>query len=81
MGGCFAQSGTNRLIAIGDLARFIAEGAQEAGLAQADYFPTLDGAKNALSREVRAGTTILVKASRSMAFEKIVDFLLANVPQ
>lgn len=81
VGGCFAQSGTNRLIAIGDLARFIAEGAQEAGLAQADYFPTLDGAKNALSREVRAGTTILVKASRSMAFEKIVDFLLANVPQ
>ena len=53
----------------------------EAGLDQADYFPTLDEAKNALSREVRAGVTILVKASRSMAFEKIVDFLLTNVPQ
>ena len=55
--------------------------AQEAGLDQADYFPTLDAARNALSREVRAGVTILVKASRSMAFEKIVDFLLTNVPQ
>ena len=81
VGGCFAQSGTDRLIAVGDLARFIAEGARDAGLEQADYFPTLDAAKNALSREVRSGVTILVKASRSMAFEKIVDFLLANVPQ
>lgn len=81
VGGYFAQSGADRLIAIGELARFMAEGAQEAGLAQADYFPTLDAARNALSREVRAGVTILVKASRSMAFEKIVDFLLTNVPQ
>ena len=81
VGGYFAQSGANRLIAIGDLARFMAEGARDAGLEQADYFPTLDAAKNALSRELRAGATILVKASRSMAFEKIVDFLLANIPK
>lgn len=81
VGSYFAQAGTDRLIAVGDLARFMAEGARDAGLEQADYFPTLDAAKNALSRELRAGVTILVKASRSMAFEKIVDFLLANVPQ
>ena len=81
VGGYFAQAGADRLIAVGDLARFMAQGAKDAGLEQADYFPTLDEAKNALSREVRAGATILVKASRSMAFEKIVDFLLANVPQ
>ena len=81
VGGCFARSGADRLIAIGDLARFMAEGAKEAGLEQADYFPSLDNAKNALLREVRAGTTILVKASRSMAFEKIVNFLLAHVPE
>ena len=35
VGGYFAQSGADRLIAIGELARFMAEGAQEAGLAQA----------------------------------------------
>ncbi len=81
VGGYFAQAGADRLIAIGDLARFMAEGARDAGLAQADYFPTVGEAKNALLRELRAGATILVKASRSMAFEKIVDFLLANVPQ
>ena len=63
------------------MARFMAEGARDAGLGQADWFPTLDAARNALSREVRAGVTILVKASRSMAFEKIVDYLLEHVPQ
>ena len=81
VGGYFAQNGADRLIAIGELARFMAEGAKDAGLGQTDWFPTLDEAKNALLRELRSGVTILVKASRSMAFEKIVDFLLANVPE
>lgn len=81
VGGYFAQSGADRLIAIGDQARSMADGARDAGLEQSDYFPTMDEAKNALLRELRSGVTILVKASRSMAFEKIVDFLLANVPE
>ena len=81
VGSYFAQSGTDRLIAIGDLARFMAEGAKSAGLEQTDWFPTLDDAKNALLRELRSGVTILVKASRSMAFERIVDFLLSHVPK
>ena len=81
VGGYFAQSGADRLIAIGDLARFMAEGAKAAGLEQTDWFPTIDDAKSALLRELRSGVTILVKASRSMAFEKIVNFLLANVPE
>ena len=81
VGGYFAQAGTDRLIAIGDLARHIAEGAKAAGLEQASYYPSLEQAQDALLRELRAGVTILVKASRSMAFEKIVDFLLAHAPQ
>lgn len=80
VGGYFAQAGVDRLIAVGDLARFMAEGAQAAGLEQASYYPNLDEARDTLLRELRSGTTILVKASRSMAFEKIVDFLMANVP-
>ena len=81
VGEYFAQAGVDHLIAIGDLARFIAEGAREAGLELADYYPTLEQAGPALDRELRSGTTILVKASRSMAFEKIVDYLLARVNQ
>lgn len=79
VGTCFAQEGIHRLIAVGDLARYIAQGAQEAGLESSSYYPTLDEAKEALLRELRPGVTILVKASRSMAFERIVDFLLENI--
>lgn len=80
VGGYFAEAGTDRLIAIGDLARFIAVGAREAGLEQADYYPTLEEAQDALLRELRSGVTILVKASRAMEFERVVDFLQANIP-
>ncbi len=79
VGGYFAEAGADRLIAIGDLARYMAEGAQEAGLDSASYYPTMEEAQDALRRELRSGVTILVKASRSMAFEKIVDFLQANI--
>ena len=79
VGGYFAEAGIDHLVAIGDLARYMADGAREAGLEQADYYPTLNEAQDALLRELRAGVTILVKASRSMAFEKIVDFLQENI--
>ena len=79
VGGYFAEAGVDRLIAIGDLARHMAEGAQEAGLDNAAYYPTMEEAKNALRRELRPGVTILVKASRSMQFEKITEFLQENI--
>ncbi len=79
VGGYFAQEGIDRLIAIGDHARCMAEGAQEAGLDNASYYPTMDEARDALRRELRSGVTILVKASRSMQFEKIVEFLQSEV--
>ncbi len=80
VGEFFAQAGTDRLIAIGELARSMVEGAKAAGLEQASWFLTLEEAGPALLREVRAGVTILVKASRSMAFERVVEFLQANIP-
>ena len=80
VGGYFAQAGIERLIAIGDLAKYMAQGAVQEGMSQeqVSYFPNLEEAKQALNREIRAGVTILVKASRSMAFEKIVDYLTAQ---
>lgn len=79
VGGYFAEAHVSNLIAIGDMARFIAEGAAEAGLEQVNYYPTLLEAQDALRRELRAGVTILVKASRSMAFENVVEFLQENI--
>lgn len=80
VGGYFAEAGIDRLIAIGDMARYIAEGAREAGLENSVYYATMEEAEDALCRELRAGVTILVKASRSMAFERVVDFLQEHVP-
>lgn len=79
VGEYFAQAGADRLIAIGDLARYMAEGASEAGMEQVSYHESIEEARDALLRELRAGTTILVKASRSMAFERIVEFLQGNI--
>ena len=79
VGGYFAEAGIDRLIAIGDLARYMAKGAQDAGLDNASYYSTMEEAGDALRRELRPGVTILVKASRSMQFERIVDFLQESI--
>lgn len=79
VGGYFAEAGIDHLIAIGDLARHMAEGARDAGLENVAYYGSLEEAQDALRRELRPGVTILVKASRSMQFERIVDFLQENI--
>lgn len=79
VGEYFARAGVERLIAIGELAAYMAQGAEEAGMEQVSHHASIDEAKDALRRELRAGTTILVKASRSMAFENIVEFLQENI--
>ena len=78
VGGYFAEAGVERLIAVGDLARHMAEGAEQKGMPAVSYYETVEDAHDALRRELRPGTTLLVKASRSMAFERIVEFLMKN---
>ncbi len=77
VGRCFAERGTDRLIAIGELARSIAAGADEAGLPETAWFSDISAALEDVRAELRPGTTILVKASRAMQFEKIVDMLVS----
>lgn len=75
VGASFAEMGTERLIAVGDLARYIAEGAEEAGLPDVRWYADQASALPVILNELQPGTTILVKASRAMHFEKIVDAL------
>jgi UDP-N-acetylmuramoyl-tripeptide--D-alanyl-D-alanine ligase len=77
VGHSFAELGADRLIAVGDLARYLAEGAQEGGMTDVSHFAGQSQAMPAILSELRAGTTILVKASRAMHFEKIVEALTA----
>lgn len=81
VGGYFAEAGTDCVIAVGDLARHIAEGAEEGGVPQVYYFDSQDKAGEAILKELRAGTSILLKASRAMAFEKLVQYIIDHTSE
>lgn len=72
-----AAAGADFLVAVGEHAGEMAEGAREAGM-PADRVAVVDGAATAAAAvEPRlAGALVLVKASRGMALEEVVDRLL-----
>ena len=70
--GTFArQSGIDRLFALGELARHAASGFGK----DARHFLSLDELLSALDEAATAGTTVLVKGSRFMRMERVVDHL------
>ena len=70
-----AACGVDLLITCGTLARAIAAGAADAGVRQVLSFDTMEDTLAALPEAVQPGDRILVKASHSMHFEKIVEAL------
>ena len=67
----------SRLVACGDLGRVIAAGAKEAGMSSETVVEVSDAgsATDVLKKSVRRGDVILVKASRGMRMEQIVQGL------
>ena len=78
VGETFAEAGVDCLIAAGPLARHLASGAEESGVREVYYFAEPSHAIPAVCRELQPGTTILVKASRAMEFERFVAALTAE---
>ena len=76
VGEYLATAGIDCLVAVGDLAKYMAQGAQEAGVPQVYYCGSREEAKAMLSRVVQPDSTILVKASRGMKLEEITAKLL-----
>ena len=72
-----AENGWNLLLAVGSLARHIAEGAMAAGLPKAQVltFFTSDEAAARISALVEDGDLILVKGSRGIKTERVVERL------
>ncbi len=64
------------LVAVGELAVHIAQGAREAGVPMVYHFRTRQEAIGCLPSIVRPDSTYLVKASRGMRMEEIVEALL-----
>ncbi len=68
----------DRLVLIGDGASLIAEGASLAGMpaGAVEHVPDRDAAVALLLRDLRPGDSVLVKASRGMELDRVVDALL-----
>lgn len=61
------------VITAGNNAKYIAEGAKNAGVNEVFYYPTTEEAAVAAAEMVKAGDIVLVKASRGMEFEKVCN--------
>jgi UDP-N-acetylmuramoyl-tripeptide--D-alanyl-D-alanine ligase len=75
-----AKCGINMLWGVRGLAREIILGAEEQGLTASRFFDSAAEAAIALSAEVRKGDLILVKGSRGVATDKVVNALREHFP-
>ena len=75
VGEYLGKAGVDCLVAVGELSRHIADAARKAGVPEVCYCAVKEAAKPVLDTLVKPGATILVKASRGMAFEELVDYL------
>ncbi|MBE6824588.1 MAG: UDP-N-acetylmuramoyl-tripeptide--D-alanyl-D-alanine ligase [Ruminococcaceae bacterium] len=70
-GEYIAQKGIDTVVAVGELSKHLFDGAKEKGY----YFETVDECIEKIYDIIKSGDTVLVKASHSMHFDKIVDAL------
>ncbi len=72
-----AKYGIHQLIAIGNFAENIKKGAVANGMSTSHIkvYQTLEEMLEEIENEIEAGDAVLVKASRGMHFEKIVEKL------
>lgn len=69
-----SQAGIDVVISVGKNASHISRGAREGGI-KAIHFETKDNLAGVLTQWIRSGDAILVKGSRGMAMEEIVELL------
>ena len=75
-----AASGVNAIWGVRGLAKEITEGATEAGSTATRFFNSSEEAATEIVKEVREGDLILVKGSRGVATEKVVNALREHFP-
>ncbi len=71
-GGEIAQRAVDLLVCVGALGRYIALGAAEGGLETVAY-DTAEQAGQALPSLLRARDVVLIKGSRAMGLEKLIE--------
>ena len=75
VGDYLARSGVEYLVAVGEQSKHIADAARSALGDRAYHCEDKETAKSVLKELIQPGCTVLVKASRGMAFEEITAFL------
>lgn len=75
------ESNIDRLITVGERARDIAEGARSAGMADENIssFASIEEATNGACGILQRGDRVLVKASRAMGLERLVERIVACI--
>jgi UDP-N-acetylmuramoyl-tripeptide--D-alanyl-D-alanine ligase len=73
-----ARSGIDRFMGVRGLAKEMVDAAKNAGLSDSDFADDSDQAGDMLLREVRPGDVILVKGSRGVRTEKVIEALLKS---
>jgi UDP-N-acetylmuramoyl-tripeptide--D-alanyl-D-alanine ligase len=68
------------LLAVGNDAKKYVEGAKTRGMKNVFHFDSVEDAVTHLSQTVAEGDVVLVKGSRGMHMERVVDALLHMVP-
>ncbi len=79
IGRAVAATGVAEFVAVGSLSRFAVEAAREAGLAESEHVPTFEDAVALLVKRLAPGDAVLVKGSRGMGMERVVDALVARL--
>ena len=75
VGEFLGRSHVDCLVAIGELAKSIYDAAMNSDVPQCYYCASKAEALPVLKELVKPGTTVLVKASRGMAFEEVTEYL------
>ncbi len=81
IGEYLGKAGVDCLVAVGELAKHIYDAAEKAGVPELHYCAGKKEALPVLAQVVKPGCTVLVKASRGMAFEELVEYLKVITPE
>ena len=79
VGRAVAALPTDELVGFGRAAALAVEAARAAGLAEAHHAPTFEDAVAHLLKRLTPGDVVLVKGSRGMRMERVVDALVARL--
>jgi UDP-N-acetylmuramoyl-tripeptide--D-alanyl-D-alanine ligase len=78
-GRCLAAAGVDEFVGVGPRARLAVDAARAAGLGEARHVLTFEDSVAHLLKRLAPGDVVLVKGSRGMRLERVVDALMARL--